>query len=114
MGVCGLGITLPDMGEFTPNCAGRLTQMELGDTYWQCRRSHLETAQICNRRPLVTKTPVKGFIQMQWLGKTTTSLADRKTKMPKGHLCPDCGTYTLQPISTNWLQCSNCDVKRPA
>jgi ribosomal protein L37AE/L43A len=39
---------------------------------------------------------------------------DWNSNMAKGNLCPDCGTYTLQPISTNWLQCSNCNVKRPA
>jgi len=32
--------------------------------------------------------------------------------MAKGHLCPDCQTHTLQPISTNWLQCTTCGLKK--
>lgn len=32
--------------------------------------------------------------------------------MPKGNLCPDCQTYTLQRISTNWMQCSTCGLKK--
>ena len=34
--------------------------------------------------------------------------------MPKGHLCPVCDTYTLQPYTTNQLKCSDCGtiVKR--
>jgi|GEM_PF-2205728 len=32
--------------------------------------------------------------------------------MAKGHLCPDCQTYTLQPVSTNWLQCTKCGLKK--
>lgn len=30
--------------------------------------------------------------------------------MPKGHLCPVCQTYTLQPYTTNQLKCSKCDT----
>ena len=32
--------------------------------------------------------------------------------MAKGHLCPVCNTYTLQRVSTNWLQCSDCGLKK--
>lgn len=28
--------------------------------------------------------------------------------MAKGHLCPICGTHTVQPKSTNKLWCSKC------
>jgi ribosomal protein L37AE/L43A len=28
--------------------------------------------------------------------------------MPKGHKCPTCGKYTLQPYTTNQLKCSAC------
>lgn len=31
--------------------------------------------------------------------------------MAKGFKCPKCGRYTLQPESTNWLRCSNCETK---
>jgi len=27
--------------------------------------------------------------------------------MPKGHRCPVCGKYTLQPYTTNQLRCSD-------
>jgi len=28
--------------------------------------------------------------------------------MPKGHKCPLCRTFTVQPISTNKMKCSKC------
>jgi ribosomal protein L37AE/L43A len=28
--------------------------------------------------------------------------------MAKGHKCPACGKYTLQPYTTNQLKCSDC------
>ncbi len=28
--------------------------------------------------------------------------------MAKGHECPVCGKYTLQPYTTNQLKCTNC------
>lgn len=31
--------------------------------------------------------------------------------MAKGHRCPNCGKNTLQPDTTNWLKCSNCETK---
>ena len=31
--------------------------------------------------------------------------------MAKGHKCPKCETNTLQPVTTNWLQCSICGTK---
>ncbi len=34
--------------------------------------------------------------------------------MAKGHKCPDCGTYTLQRVSTNWMECSVCGLKKKA
>lgn len=48
------------------------------------------------------------------LAESVSRTLDWNPNMAKGKLCPDCGTFTLQPISTNWLQCSNCNVKRPA
>ena len=28
--------------------------------------------------------------------------------MPKGHKCPVCGRFTLQPYTTNQLKCTGC------
>ncbi len=28
----------------------------------------------------------------------------------KGHECPVCGKYTLQPYTTNQLKCTSCDT----
>lgn len=33
--------------------------------------------------------------------------------MAKGHLCPLCGTYTVQAETTNYLRCSKCNTKFP-
>lgn len=30
--------------------------------------------------------------------------------MAKGHKCPSCGQYTLQPYTTNQLRCTQCDT----
>lgn len=30
--------------------------------------------------------------------------------MAKGHKCPKCNQYKLQPYTTNQLKCSNCDT----
>jgi ribosomal protein L37AE/L43A len=30
--------------------------------------------------------------------------------MAKGHKCPVCGKYTLQPHTTNQLKCSDCQT----
>jgi hypothetical protein len=30
--------------------------------------------------------------------------------MAKGHRCPICNTYTVQPKSTNKMQCSSCNT----
>ena len=34
----------------------------------------------------------------------------RREVMPKGHKCPVCDKFTLQPYTTNQLKCSNCDT----
>jgi ribosomal protein L37AE/L43A len=33
---------------------------------------------------------------------------EKGTAMAKGHKCPACGKYTLQPYTTNQLKCSDC------
>lgn len=38
--------------------------------------------------------------------------ASRGNPVAKGHLCPVCDTYTLQRISTNWVQCTTCGLKK--
>lgn len=30
--------------------------------------------------------------------------------MAKGYECPVCGTYTLQPYTTNQLKCTQCET----
>jgi ribosomal protein L37AE/L43A len=58
-----------------------------------------------------------GWRRVEFLPTSGDSAAHDATKgfrlMAKGHLCPICGTYTLQRISTNWLQCSDCGLKKP-
>ena len=34
----------------------------------------------------------------------------RGVAVAKGHECPVCGRYTLQPYTTNQLKCSSCDT----
>lgn len=34
----------------------------------------------------------------------------RGAVMAKGHECPKCRKYTLQPYTTNQLKCTNCDT----